>query len=49
MLRITVALLIDYLRWTQLTPLIFAWAIAFGILLLMLVTSNEVVAKIVFV
>lgn len=39
--RLGGATVIDYFRWTQLTPMILGWAITFGVILLMLLANHE--------
>ena len=41
MLKIVVSLALDYFRWTQFFPMIVAWFIGVGMLLIILVTNNE--------
>ena len=40
-LRLIASLAIDYLRWTQLTPMVLFWGGALLTLLVMFVTTNE--------
>jgi len=41
MLKIVVSLALDYVRWTQLFPMIVAWLLGVGLLLMIVVTHNE--------
>ncbi len=39
--RLFASLVIDYVRWTQLTPMLLVWGVALLVLLAMFVTTNE--------
>jgi len=41
MLKTAISLLIGYFRWTQLFPMIAAWAIGAGLLILFVITADE--------